>query len=94
MKNYTVSAYHNKGYDLQFEELYLTEKGVASFRKQFEEKYPTEHIKPNKHGGYNLEDDIVLEIVEFKIPTFKDDIEIRELSVKDEGYQQTWLNIE
>lgn len=94
MGKYKISAYHNKGYDLQFEELYLTSKGVESFRKQFEEKYPTEYIQKNKDGGYDLEGDIVLEIVEYKEPIFEYLIEIKEISVSDEGYEMTWLSIE
>ncbi len=94
MKKYKVHAKHEKGYDLQMEEFYLAEKVLQEFREQFEVAYPTKWIEKDENGNYRLEDDIKLIIEEYKEPEFMNSIPSFEISVLDEGHENTFLSIE
>lgn len=89
---YIVTAEHDKGYDLQFETLYLTEEGLKQFKEQFESKCKEFYEKTDY--GYNIESDTSIVITKYKPLVFQKQINIDEISFADEGHGNTFLNIE
>lgn len=93
-KKYKVSASHEKGYDLGFETIFLTEEGLKSFIAQFEEKSKGLFFIEKTDTGYTIETHTYIVIEEYKEPTFLNSIDIDEVSFSDEGHESTWLRIE
>lgn len=92
MKKYIITAFHNKGYDLELDTIYVTENGLHEFRKTFESLYPSNYINKTD-TGYKLESDIVIVIKQYEEPVFKDTFKVTEINVMDEGYESTYLHI-
>ena len=93
---YKITAYHEKGYDLEFGELYVTRNGKEQFVQQI-----TEHLKKqnlyfwvSENGNIEIENDTKIVIQEYKVPTFKDSLNIEEVMFCDEGYGSTYLSYE
>ncbi|MBE7635146.1 hypothetical protein LNJ05_12680 [Tenacibaculum finnmarkense genomovar ulcerans] len=93
-KLYKVTARHEKGYDLGFDPLFLTEKGMKSFVSDFEKQSKGKFFMEKIDTGYRIETDTYLNIKEYKLPVFLDEVSINEVSFCSEGYGSTWLSIE
>lgn len=93
-KLYKVTARHDKGYDLEFDPFFLTEKGMKSFVSDFEKQSKGKFFMEKIDTGYRIETDTYLNIVEYELPVFLDEVSINEVSFCNEGYGSTWFSIE
>jgi len=89
-KLYKIEGYHTKGYNAEFDDIIVNEKGLESFKKMMGDQKDATLEEENKWCiGY----DLYIKVIDYKVNVVEDFNDMI-LEWSDEGYDGTWLTLE